>query len=153
MTVNGALAGLVAITAPCAFVNPIPSVIIGIIAGILVVFSVLCFDKIHIDDPVGALSVHLTNGIWGTLAVGLFAKASLGGIGVDGLFYGGGVGLLVNQFIGVIAVGAFTLVLALIAWTVIKAIFGLRVEQETETTGLDITEMGMEAYPSENPLG
>ena len=154
MTVNGALAGLVAITAPCAFVNPIPSVIIGIIAGILVVFSVLFFDKIRIDDPVGALSVHLTNGIWGTLAVGLFAtKAAPGGIDADGLFYGGGVGLLVSQFIGVIAVGAFTLVLALIVWTVIKAIFGLRVDQETETTGLDITEMGMEAYPSESPLG
>ncbi|HHZ93427.1 TPA: ammonium transporter [Candidatus Poribacteria bacterium] len=156
MTVNGALAGLVAITAPCAFVNAIPSVIIGIIAGILVVFSVLFFDRIRIDDPVGALSVHLTNGIWGTLAIGLFAtKAAPGGIDVDGLFNGGGVGLLVSQFIGVVAVGAFTFVLALIVWTIIKAIpgFGLRVDQEGETTGLDISEMGMEAYPSENPVG
>ena len=154
MTVNGALAGLVAITAPCAFVNAIPSVIIGIIAGILVVFSVLFFDRIRIDDPVGALSVHLTNGIWGTLAIGLFAtKAAPGGIDADGLFNGGGVGLLVSQFIGVVAVGAFTLVLALIVWTIIKAIFGLRVDQEGETTGLDISEMGMEAYPSENPVG
>ena len=153
MTVNGALAGLVAITAPCAFVNPIPSVIIGIIAGVLVVFSVLFFDKIHMDDPVGALSVHLTNGIWGTLAVGLFAEASLGGTNVNGLFYGGGVGLLANQFVGVVAVGTFTFVLTLIVWTIIKATLGLRVEPETETIGLDISEMGMEAYPNENPFG
>ena len=153
MTVNGALAGLVAITAPCAFVNPMPSVIIGIIAGVLVVFSVLFFDKIRMDDPVGALSVHLTNGIWGTLAVGLFAEATLGGIGVNGLFYGGGVDLLIGQFVGVIAVGVFTFTLALLVWTTIKATLGLRVEQETETIGLDISEMGMEAYPNENPFG
>ena len=153
MTINGALAGLVAITAPCAFVNPIPSVIIGIIAGVLVVFSVLFFDKIRMDDPVGALSVHLTNGIWGTLAVGLFAEATLGGIGVNGLFYVGGVDLLIGQFVAVRAVGIFTFTLALIVWTIIKATLGLRVEQETETIGLDISEMGMEAYPNENPFG
>ena len=155
MTVNGALAGLVAITAPCAFVNPIPSVIIGIIAGILVVFSILFFEKIRLDDPVGALSVHLTNGIWGTLAIGLFAtKAAPGGITADGLFNGGGMDLLAKQSIGVTAVGAFTFILAFIVWTIIKATgVGLRVEQEAETTGLDISEMGMEAYPSDNPIG
>jgi Amt family ammonium transporter len=148
MTVNGALAGLVAITAGCAFVSVAASVVIGLIAGVLVVFSVLFFDRIKIDDPVGALSVHLTNGIWGTLAVGLFAdKAMPGGIDANGLFLGGGMSLLITQFIGVVAVGAFTVLFSLAVWFLIKAICGLRVDSETELAGLDITEMGMEAYP------
>ena len=153
MTVNGALAGLVAITAPCAYVSPVAAAIIGAIAGVLVVFGVLFFDKLRIDDPVGALSVHLINGIWGTLSIGLFAKQSMpGGIDVDGLFYGGGPSLLGKQFLGVIAVGAFTFVLSIAVWSIIKAIFGLRVDEEDEVTGLDISEMGMEAYPREGQI-
>lgn len=147
MTVNGALAGLVAITAPCAFVSVTSSAIIGLIAGILVVFSVLFFDKLRIDDPVGALSVHLANGIWGTLAVGLFATADAPGGGANGLFNGGGLGSLLAQITGILAVGAFTLTLALIAWFLIKMVLDLRVAPEDEMRGLDLSEMGMEAYP------
>ncbi len=150
MTVNGALAGLVAITAPCAFVGPGAAAIIGIVAGILVVFSVLFFDKLRIDDPVGALSVHLANGIWGTLSVGLFAITTApGGIDKDGLFFGGGFSLLGSQIIGVICVGAFTFIASLLAWILIKAVFDLRVTPEQEMEGLDLSEMGMEAYPGE----
>ncbi len=149
MTVNGALAGLVAITAPCAFVTPVASVIIGLVGGVLVVFGVIGFDRLQIDDPVGALSVHLVNGIWGTLAVGLFGTSDSPGGGADGLFYGGGFGLLGTQLLGVIAVGAFTMVASFAAWAVIKATVGLRVEPEVERVGLDISEMGMEAYPAE----
>ena len=151
MTVNGALAGLVAITAPCAFVTVPAAAAIGLVAGVLVVFSVLLFDKIQIDDPVGALSVHLTNGIWGTLAIGLFATtAAPGGIDRDGLFLGGGFGLFGAQVVGVLAVGAFTFVLALIFWGVIKAIGGIRVTAEEEAAGLDVSEMGMEAYSADS---
>ena len=95
----------------------------------------------------------MTNGIWGTLSIGLFATAAApGGIDADGLFYGGGLGLLGKQFLGVIAVGAFTFALALVVWSIIKAILGLRVDEEDEVTGLDITEMGMEAYPREDSI-
>jgi Amt family ammonium transporter len=147
MTVNGALAGLVAITAPCAFVSIGSSLIIGLIAGIIVVLSVYFFDKIKIDDPVGALSVHLSNGIWGTLSVGLFASTSApGGIDKAGLFMGGGASLLGIQALGVLAVGAFTLAVSFFAWAVIKALFGLRVSESEELGGLDVGEMGMEAY-------
>lgn len=148
MTANGALAGLVAITAPCAFVSVPASVVIGLIAGVLVVLSVVFFDKLKIDDPVGALSVHLTNGIWGTLAVGLFASdAFVSGPG-NGLFYGGGFGLLGAQFLGVIAVGAYTVVVGLIAWTVVKVLTGgIRVTAEEEQGGLDIGEHGQHCYP------
>lgn len=150
MTVNGALAGLVAITAPCAFVDAWASIVIGIVAGALVVLSVICFDRAHIDDPVGALSVHLTNGIWGTLSLGLFAtRAAPGGIDADGLFYGGGVTLLGHQIVGVLAVGGFTFFGSLIMWSIIKATIGLRVDIEAETAGLDISEMGMEAYATD----
>lgn len=146
MTVNGALAGLVAITAPCAFVTVTGSVIIGLIAGIIVVPAVLFFDKLKIDDPVGALSVHLVNGIWGTLAVGLFASAEAPGAPQAGLFYGGGMASLQAQLIGVVAVGAFTAAIAFVTWYLIKAIFGMRVDPEDEMRGLDLSEMGMEAY-------
>ena len=151
MTVNGALAGLVAITAPCAFVTVPAAAVIGLVAGVLVVFSVLFFDRIQIDDPVGAVSVHLTNGIWGTLAIGLFATvAAPGGIDRDGLFLGGGFGLLGSQLIGVLAVGAFTFVLALIVWGILKGVGGIRVTPEQEAAGLDISEMGMEAYSQDS---
>jgi len=151
MTVNGALAGLVAITAPCAFVSAAAAVVIGLVGGVLVVLGVIGFDRLRIDDPVGALSVHLVNGVWGTLAVGLFARSDLVGGGADGLFYGGGFALLGTQLLGVLAVGAFTLTASFVAWTAIKATVGLRVEPEVELIGLDISEMGMEAYPSESP--
>jgi len=154
MTVNGALAGLVAITAPCAFVSAVSAAVIGVVAGSLVVLSVIFFDRIHVDDPVGALSVHLTNGIWGTLSIGLFASTDApGGIDRNGLFLGGGVGLLGSQLVGVAAVGAFTFGLAYVTWALIKATIGLRVDAESETLGLDITEMGMEAYASDSARG
>jgi Amt family ammonium transporter len=152
MTVNGALAGLVAITAPCAFVSVEGSMIIGLIAGVIVVPAVVMFDRLKIDDPVGALSVHLVNGIWGTLSVGLFATAASPGGGADGLFYGGGFASLQAQLIGVAAVGAFTLALALVAWFIIKQIMELRVTAADETQGLDLSEMGMEAYGND-PMG
>jgi ammonium transporter, Amt family len=152
MTVNGALAGLVAITAPCAFVTVAGSAAIGLVAGIIVVPAVIFFDKMKIDDPVGALSVHLVNGMWGTISVGLFAFAEAPGGGASGLFYGGGFGSLKAQLIGTLAVGAFTLALSLVAWGAIKAIFGLRVSAEDEHRGLDISEMGMEAYAGD-PMG
>ena len=152
MTVNGALAGLVAITAGCAFVSVSASVFIGALGGVLVVVAVLAFDRLKIDDPVGALSVHLVNGIWGTLAVGLFANKDLpGGISDNGLLNGGGATLLIAQIKGIVAVGIFTCLVSAIGWLVIKAIFGLRVSPEVEQQGLDMTEMGMEAYP-ENVL-
>jgi Amt family ammonium transporter len=149
MTVNGALAGLVAITAGCAFVSVGSSIIIGLVAGIIVVPAVIMFDKLKIDDPVGALSVHLVNGIWGTLAIGLFATDTAPGGGPNGLFNGGGFASLQAQAIGVLAVAAFTLPLSLATWFAIKMIFGLRVTPEEETRGLDMSEMGMEAYPGD----
>ncbi|HON85997.1 MAG TPA: ammonium transporter [Syntrophorhabdaceae bacterium] len=148
MTLNGCLAGLVAITAPCAFVSVVSSLIIGAVAGILVVLAVIFFDKAKIDDPVGALSVHLVNGIFGTLAVGLFAQDKITGTATgNGLFFGGGMTLLGAQFIGVIASGAFTFVVALMAWLAIKAVMGLRVSLQEEIEGLDIGEHGNSAYP------
>jgi Amt family ammonium transporter len=147
MTINGILAGLVAITAPCAWVSSGSSVIIGIIGGILVVFSVSFFDSIKIDDPVGAISVHLVNGVWGTLAVGLFADPAwaLESMG-PGLLFGGGIKLLFAQFMGVISVGGLCVVLSSITWIVLQSSLGLRVSPEEETQGLDIGEHGMIAY-------
>jgi Amt family ammonium transporter len=146
MTVNGALAGLVAITAPCAFVSVESSLLIGAIGGILVVPAVILFDKLKIDDPVGALSVHLVNGIWGTLSVGLFATKAAPGGGPDGLFAGGGMESLIAQATGVVAVGVFTFVLSYVAWSLIKMTVGMRVTPDEEMRGLDLSEMGMEAY-------
>jgi Amt family ammonium transporter len=145
MIINGCLAGLVAITAPCAVVTPVGSVLIGAVAGVLVVMAVLMFDRIKIDDPVGALAVHLVNGIWGTLAVGLFAvpKYLEGGAG---LFYGGGMGQLGVQLVGVLAIAASAFLLSLGFWALLKATVGIRVSREEEIGGLDIGEMGMEAY-------
>lgn len=147
MTINGCLAGLVAITAPCAFVTLPMSLVIGGIGGVIVVFAVLFFDKLNIDDPVGALAVHLTNGIWGTLAVGLFAVDKITGTATgNGLFYGGGTKLLVTQAIGSLSVVVFTFIFAWILWSVIKATIGMRVTREEEIRGLDIDEHGNEAY-------
>jgi Amt family ammonium transporter len=153
MILNGALAGLVAITAPCAFVSVPSSIAIGVVAGGIVVLAVLMFDRLRIDDPVGALSVHLVNGVFGTLAVGLFAdKAVAAAIGTDspllrnGLFTGGGAAQLGAQALGVLAVGAFTFGAAILVWGLVKAVMGIRVTREEEMRGLDIGEHGMEAY-------
>src|SRR4030067_919306 len=121
----------------CLYCGSGGSVIIGLIAGVLVVYAVLFFDKIRVDDPVGALSVHLVNGVWGTLAVGLFA-ADIGG--VKGLFYGGGSAQLFSQIKGIVTVGIYVVVLSLICWVIIKAVMGLRVSEEEEFEGLDIGE-------------
>ncbi|MGB5710958.1 MAG: ammonium transporter [Waterburya sp.] len=129
MIINGVLAGLVGITAGCADVDYWEAVVIGLIAGVIVVFSVAFFDSIKIDDPVGATSVHLVCGIWGTLAVGIF-----------------GTGNLITQLIGVVAIGAFTVIFSLIVWTILKFTIGIRVHEDEERIGLDISEHGMEAY-------
>lgn len=148
MTLNGCLAGLVAITAPCAFVGVGSSLLIGAIAGILVVLAVISFDRARIDDPVGALSVHLVNGVFGTLAVGLFAQDKITGTATgNGLFFGGGWKLLGAQFTAVAATAVFVFVVALIAWLLIKLIMGIRVTLQEEIDGLDIGEHGNTAYP------
>ncbi len=143
MTLNGVLAGLVAITAGCDTVTPGGAVIIGFGAGILVVFAVEFFDRIlKIDDPVGAISVHAINGAFGTIMVGLFAK----GDGISGLFYGGGTHLLVVQIIGVAAVAAWTIACGLLLFYALKHTVGLRVTQKEEENGLDYYEHGEKAY-------
>jgi len=148
MTLNGCLAGLVAITAPCAFVSVPSSLIIGTIAGILVVLAVIMFDKLRLDDPVGALSVHLVNGIFGTLCVGLFAQDKIVGTATgNGLFYGGGTKLLMSQVSGVLAVAVFTFSISLIFWFLLKYTMGIRVSLKEEIEGLDIGEHGNSAYP------
>jgi Amt family ammonium transporter len=154
MILNGALAGLVAITAPCAFVSIPSSLIIGLIAGFLVVVSVLFFDKIKVDDPVGAISVHLVCGVFGTLAVGLFAQAEFTPDTTgDGLFFGGGVGLLMAQLAGIAGVGVFVFVLSTVFWQILKATVGIRVSAEEEMEGLDVGEHGNVAYPDFVPVG
>jgi Amt family ammonium transporter len=149
MILNGCLAGLVAITAPCAWVSVPSSIVIGLVAGALVVVAVLAFDKAQLDDPVGALSVHLVNGVWGTLAVGLFADSSVAPVTgpANGLFFGGGVGQLATQAMGVAAAGGYTLVISFLAWGLVKAAMGLRVSADEELEGLDIGEHGNVAYP------
>lgn len=140
LTLNGALAGLVAITAGCAVVSPLGATVIGLLAGMLVVFSVELFDKVlKIDDPVGAISVHGVCGSFGTAMVGLFAMDG-------GLLYGGGAGLLVTQLIGIAAVFAWTVATSFVLFGLIKITIGLRVSKEEEEIGLDIGEHGMEAY-------
>jgi len=148
MTLNGCLAGLVAITAPCAFVSVASSLVIGFIAGILVVLAVIGFDKLKIDDPVGALSVHLVNGVFGTLCVGLFAQDKIAGISSgNGLFFAGGTKLIMAQLVGVLSVAVYTFVTSLIFWLILKATIGIRVSLKEEIEGLDIGEHGNSAYP------
>jgi len=148
MTLNGTLGGLVGITAGCAFVGIGSSLIIGAIAGAIIVLGVLLLDKVRIDDPVGAIAVHGVGGIFGTLAVGLFAQDAIyPGTTGNGLFFGGGFDLLLSQFIGVIAVGAAVFSVSLVIWLAIKATIGLRVSEEEEMEGLDIGEHGNRAYP------
>jgi Amt family ammonium transporter len=145
MTMNGLLAGLVAITAGCAVISPAGSIVVGLIGGILVVFAVEFIDKVlHIDDPVGASSVHLVNGIWGTIAVGIWANAPEDG--VIGLLHGGGAAQLGHQLVGIAAVGAWTAIASLALFIAIKLITGLRVSPKEELIGLDISEHKSEAY-------
>ncbi len=154
MIINGVLAGLVAVTASCAYVNLGSAALIGLVAGVIVVFSVTVLDSLKIDDPVGAVSVHLVCGIWGTLALGLFS-ASPGAYRwydetdgpLAGLLMGGGVQQLLMQLLGIAAVGAFTVVFSLACWLLLRATVGIRVSEAEEIQGLDLGEHAMEAYP------
>ena len=145
MCLNASLAGLVGITAGCDVTDAFGSIIIGIVSGLLVVFGVWLLDyKLHIDDPVGAVAVHFCNGIWGTIAVGLFATTTAPGNDTFvGLFYGGGSALLGKQLLGILTVCGWTAVTITIAFFIIKVIFGLRVSEEEEIVGLDSTEHGL----------
>ena len=145
MCLNASLAGLVAITAPCDVTDALGAIIIGIVAGLLVVFGVWFLDYVlRIDDPVGAVAVHCLNGIWGTISVGLFATTSApGNDDLVGLFYGGGFTLLGKQLIGFAAVAAWTVVTITITFLVIRAVVGLRVTEEEEIVGLDAMEHGL----------
>ncbi len=143
MSLNGSLAGLVAVTAPCADVDALGATIIGLVAGLLVVFGVWLLDyKLKVDDPVGAVAVHGFNGLWGSLAVGLFATGK-GQDGITGLFYGGGFEQLGIQTIGVLAVGAWATVTTFLLFMGIKKTMGLRVTAQEEIAGLDIEEHGL----------
>lgn len=139
-TLNGALAGLVAITAPCAFVTPTEAVIIGAIGGLVMFFGTQLLERVKIDDAVGAVPVHGFAGVWGTLAVGLFHNQT-------GLLHGGGTAQLISQIIGIVAAGAFVLISSAIMFAIIKATVGLRVPAEGEAMGLDAYEHGMVSYP------
>ena len=145
MCLNASLAGLVGITAGCDVTDCVGATVVGIVSGLLVVFGVWFLDYVlHIDDPVGAVAVHCLNGIWGTIAVGLFATTSApGNDTLTGLFYGGGFDLLGKQLVGVITVAAWTAVTITITYLIIKAIFGLRVSEEEEIVGLDSCEHGL----------
>ena len=152
MCLNASLAGLVAITAPCDVTDAFGSIVIGAVAGLLVCFGVWFLDNVlHIDDPVGAVAVHCLNGIWGTIAVGLFATNTAPGYAIAdadgnelvGLFYGGGFELLGLQLLGFLAVAAWTTVTMTVVFLVIKVVFGLRVSEEEEIIGLDATEHGL----------
>jgi Amt family ammonium transporter len=142
-SLNGSLAGLVAITAGCAYVKPLDAIIIGAVGGVLVIYAALWLEKFKIDDPVGAVPVHLVNGVWGTLAIGLFASQN----GLTGLFAGGGAAQLILQLIGVLAAAAWTGATAFLMFFTIKKTIGLRVNLEEEARGLDVHEHGSEAYP------
>ena len=152
MCLNASLAGLVAITAPCDTADALGACIIGLVSGLLVVFGVWLLDNVlHIDDPVGAVAVHMMNGIWGTVAVGLFSTSTVPGYSVKdaagnvmtGLFYGGGAKLLGIQMIGMLATAGWTAVTITITFFAIKKIVGLRASEEEEITGLDVTEHGL----------
>ncbi len=139
MTINGVLAGLVAITAGCNVFEPGSAIIIGLIAGVLVDVAVIFIDKIKIDDPVGAIAVHGVNGLFGTIAVGLFASEK-------GLFYSGETTLLVTQIIGVLVISTFSFIVTYIVLIVMKKTMGIRVNRSEETAGIDAVTFGVEAY-------
>jgi Amt family ammonium transporter len=153
MTANGLLAGLVAITAPCAFVAPWAAAVIGMVAGVLVVAVVILVErKAKVDDPVGAVAVHGANGLWGVLAVGLFADGSYGGGlngvagNVKGLFYGDG-GQFAVQVLDALVIVVFCSIMTIVFFTILKNTIGMRSDEEAEIAGLDIPEMGALAYP------
>ncbi|MFI4912748.1 MAG: ammonium transporter [Sedimentisphaeraceae bacterium JB056] len=145
MAMNGALAGLVAVTAPCAFIDPWAAIVIGGIGGWIVVRGVELLDKLQIDDPVGAFPVHGMCGIWGTISIGIFGKEALG-LPHSGLVYGMNPTMLGIQIVGIVAIGAFVLISMGLVFKLIDATIGLRVAPEEEIRGLDITEHGMESY-------
>lgn len=152
MSMNGILAGLVSITAGCAVVSPVSSFIIGAAAGIIVVFSVEFIDRVlKVDDPVGAVSVHAVCGIWGTLAVGIFAQSAFSQASVshsmDGLLFGGGFNQLGLQALGVAATVVWTLATASVLFLVLKRTIGIRADEESELAGLDLSEHNVSAYP------
>jgi len=130
MALNGALAGLVSITAGPDLTNHLMSIIVGAIGGILVVIAIPLLDKVKIDDVVGAISVHLVAGIWGTLAVGIFGAGSIG-----------------TQIVGIVAIAIFVIITSSIVWLALKYTIGIRVNDEDEDAGLDMVELGLEAYP------
>jgi Amt family ammonium transporter len=142
MVINGVLAGLVSITAGCNVVGPVSAIIIGAIAGILVDVAVVFFDKIKVDDPVGAIAVHGVNGLFGTVAVGLFAIEG-------GLFYGGGASLLITQILGVGAIALFSFTLTFIIMKLLKISIGIRISNEDEEAGIDASSFGVQSYNNE----
>jgi Amt family ammonium transporter len=147
MILNGCLAGLVAVTAPCAFVSIGASALIGLVGGVIAVLAVVAFDKVKLDDPVGALSVHLVNGVWGTLALGVFYDNDVA-TNIAALATGLSRGAqFMVQLKGVVYVGAFAFGLSMLFWTAIKLTMGVRVSEEEEFEGLDIGEHGNQAYP------
>ena len=150
MALNGSLAGLVAITAPCDLVTTNAAIAIGLVAGVLVVLSVFALDKAHVDDPVGAVSVHCVNGVWGTLAVGLFAAPVAAGYGNDapGLLYGGGLRLLGVQALGALCTAAWAFGTGSAIFFALRKAHILRVPAKTELKGLDLVEHGQDAYAS-----
>jgi Amt family ammonium transporter len=150
MMLNGAVAALVAITAACAFVAPWAAMVIGAVAGAIVVLGVLAVERVRIDDPIGAIAAHGMAGVWGTLALGFLALPSQAeslATGTAGLFYGGGFHQLGVQALGLAAVGAFTFTISFAVLWVMKVTVGIRTDAEAETAGLDISEHGMWGYP------
>jgi Amt family ammonium transporter len=139
MVINGVLAGLVSITAGCNVVSPVSAIIIGSVAGVLVDVAVLVIDKQMIDDPVGAVAVHGINGLFGTLAVGLFASKG-------GLFFGGGTSLFVTQLIGVVVISLFSFTLTFVIMTILKKTIGIRIREEEEDAGIDLSTFGVRSY-------
>lgn len=139
MVINGVLAGLVGITAGCNVVDPWSAIVIGLIAGILVDIAVITIDRMHIDDPVGAVAVHGVNGVWGTLAVGLFATE-------NGLLTTGSAGQLIVQATGVVAIAAMSFIVTYGLMKVLDMTMGIRVSREEELAGIDAAEFGVEAY-------
>ncbi len=144
---NGAIAALVAITAPCAFVAPWASIVIGFIAGVLMYATLAYVDRIGVDDPLGAIAAHGMGGIWGTLSCGLFTTPDLAAIGQPGLFYGGGLYQLGVQALGIVAAGGFVFLSSLAVFAALKATIGIRVKPDQELDGLDIHEHGVYGYP------
>ena len=142
MVINGILAGLVSITAGCNVVGPISAIFIGLIAGILVDLAVLFFDKMKVDDPVGAVAVHGVNGLFGTVAVGFFAAEG-------GLLFGGGVALLITQLIGVVTIGLFSFSITFILMKILKSTIGIRISSEEEEAGIDSVSFGVKSYTNE----